>query len=927
MTLTSNKHTIFLKVGLKKLREIEKTILVVQNHRGNQMQNQEENYILNIEGALNRNPEDGIRQLEDLIARQDALSLVPKIFNVSSNSYMLFGGCKILEEHIKANWSAISEEDRYELRNFVTSSLSNCQDIQVRSRLNSVLVKIAIRSYPDDWPNFLSEAIYNSEFEQFQFFLEEINDSPIDILPQEKKAAIIQELAGNAAEFLQALIQGYQISDKAINRYIRYINWDMVCQVDYDVLFSDDPLTFGPLCSILQIDGAPEDLIHAAFDSLAQLEIDDENTFKSIVPVLQKHIYILENEQHIQSLMDIHTKLLDIEFLDLIYYWEPFVVTIYAQFQKSGGLTPRFNLHYKILSKIREFVIFNMVQPPDFIIPEVMPLTNDQEQREIYNDMRSILISFVGMTPQEVHDSFLEAIHFLKDNYSQDNFLSIIWTLGCISGATTSQLESSFVVESMKFVLETFRKPDVEKSVIASAFLFLASAYSRAQKLTSDFIDVTIRLAVQALDSHKTQKIASNTLLSVARYSTSLINTIPEGLLEIIGGASISPEIFSNVCESFGRMYQTKFKKIDAILEVLIERFNAAASEELNFNTVQEEIITMNGFVGLSRVNPNVLERLVIKYREMFIQITEGFGNEILQICEENGSDSINRDDVRQMMEFIQSEALLFKELKFKDCGDILTLYSQLPTELRFPEALEMAESLYKSDIAIEIVNGLQETVVKPTEEMISNEPGQYPEHEELFPRVLYAIATSYFEIIDSDDIDFLIGMLTNNSRKTVLGSIKALDKCVEKADMKLIEETRVEFFSNYLGVIIYHLLHIITDPNHFYCYSQVLRLLYKLFDLVGTGKVRCDMYPETDNIQGMSIYLCEMTVADFPLLTVQGLMEFVPLLFKENIKSDDFEELIAQYIAKTRQTTQDETLDSIKLQEFKNSMTEGFYF
>lgn len=897
------------------------------------MASQEEQYIREIEETYNADQQAGLDKIHEFLSRSDALDLVPKIFEVSTNPIMQFAGAEILKKHIKDNWTALSDDDKSEIRSFLLNTVSSCEDSRTRTQLNSIIAQIAIRTYPDEWPDFLVSSVENGEYEQFQFFLEEMKSSPPSILSSERKTAITNELVAQSANFLQILVNNYQTSDLALNRYVYYIKWDDVNQVDFDGLFSDDPLVFGPLCSILQIDGAPDELIHISFETLSLLAIDNEDTFKRIVPVLQKHIYSLENEQCIQYVTNIHTKLLDIDFLDLLYYWEPFVVTIYSQIQKEGELTRRFHLHYPILVKIREYVIYHMIQPPDFIIPEVISLDNDQAQRENYNEMRSILISFIGMTPKEVNESFLAAIQYLKSNYTQENFLSFVWTLSSISGATQSHLESAFVVESMKFIIDIFRLPDIEKSVVASSFLFLASAYARAQKLTVEFISSTINLAIQALDSHKTQKIAANTLLTIAKKSTSLIEKVPNGLIEIIGGGTIPPDIFCQVTEACGRIYQAKTKKIDTVTEVLINRFSQVASEEdVNFEIVQEHIIIINGFVGLSRVDSASIEKVVTKYRDVFTQITQNFGSQILQIYEENGSDSSGREDVRQMRSYIQVETSLFKELIFQDCGDIFNLYASLPIELRFPEALQLCEALFKSNLDETVVSGLRDTVVQPTEEMLSENPAEFPDMEELFPRVLNAMATSYFEAFNSGDIEFLIGRLRNDidfSQLTVLAVIRALDTCVYKADMKLIDQPRVEFFTSFLLEIVYRLLLAITDSCHSFCYSQILRLLFKLFDFVATGKVRCDLFAEEEeeNVHGMILHLSEMTVKDFPLLTMQEMTQLIQQFFQENLQMETFEELIAQYIARTRQTTQSETLDSLRLQQFKNSMSDFYYY
>ena len=894
------------------------------------MQNSPEQCILHIEALLNSNQQQGISEAAKLISSPDPLPFVPVIFNLSKNHYLLFTGLKILENHITNNWATLSENMRSELQQFLITNLHQfSNNLPVRSQLNNLYAKMAIRSYPDQMSDFLDTIIDLNDFEKFAYFLDELDSAPISVLSNQRKAVITQHLTKRSAEILQLLVSNYSIAKEALIKFTPFVKSEALTKINANcIVFSHDPDAFVPICAILLIDDLPVDFIQAAFNNAASLDVQSKDDFVHIVPVLQKYLTLLEQETTLQSLQLIHLKLLDIDFMDLIYYWEPFVVTIYSQFQKSAGQNDRFNIHYNILVQIRNFVIYHMIQPPDFIIPEIIPPTNDQSQRDNFNDMKSILLSFVGMTPKEVLEAFQTGMQYIKNEYSEENFLAIIWSLGCISGATNSQLESIFVVDSMKFVLDIFKLPNISKPVVASSFLYLAGQYAKAQKLTPMFIDVSINLAIQALDSNKTQRTAVNTLLILSKHADSMISKIPSGLIEIVGGSSINPEIFCIISEATGRLYLKKEGKIDQILKILIMRWeNCYNVPEINFDVVREQQIVISGFVGLSKISPIALEKIVVKYRQPLREITSVFGQNILNIFSENGYESLHRDDVQLMIGFLQYEISLFTELSFKDCSDILVLICGYPNEIKalFPEILLLTESLLKCELENEFAANIHSTVIVSIEELISTDITEYIEFSELLPKTIDALAKGFFEAITPQDINFLLSILNESDHIAVLNSIKALDTCVEKADLKFINDSRENFFRSFLGLIIYRLLYLLFDGSKSFCYSQTMRFLRKLYDFIGTGKVRCQLFPDVDNINGMAIYLAQMTVQDFPLVTSPEIITITELLFKATT-NDSFEELLAQYVSRVRQTTPGETLNYLRLQKFKDTITDFIY-
>jgi hypothetical protein len=378
----------------------------------------------------------------------------------------------------------------------------------------------------------------------------------------------------------------------------------------------------------------------------------------------------------------------------------------------------------------------------------------------------------------------------------------------------------------------------------------------------------------------------------------------------------LPPDVFCTVSEAAARVFDAH-AKLSMVTDALVARWGAAQGDDTTIDLVREQRLVVNGLVGLARVRAAAAEKLCVSLRQELTVSTGRFGAAIQGIWAELGDMAVRREDLKEMVGFIYAEAMLFTEIAFKDCGDVLGLYAAMPPELKPAEALRLTEVLLKTEIAPEIVQGIHDTVLAPTEAMVADGLDQYSEHAECLARALHALARNYFPAMTPDDVAFLMASLAQSNQTVVLETIKAIDACIEKADLKLMGGERESFFREVLFKLIVALLCSICDASHQFCYPEIVALLRKLFDLIGSGKVRCRLFEGVDNNEPAAEFLSHAIVESFPLVAPGEMTDLFGLLLMPRTE-ESFEELIAQFMARAKQTTPGETLRHLRKQKIK---------
>ena len=811
-------------------------------------------------------------------------------------------------------------------------------------------------------------------------------------IPVAQSEEIRKIFRDNCILILQILLNERQVPAglECLKRFIPYCHWEDISKVIrasatnesfIQAFFSLIPTLevletqelsvndFIPLCCILLIDDIPttydnqslsNNILKVAFTKLfklLQIAKPNSNIISHFLKVLQRYIFYFEAQPGQEMILSFHQYIArNYTFGDesVLDYWHDFIMSVFEDYSLHGNTT-RYTIHQGILKQLREHLIQFAPRPPEFLIPGVIDnLDISQQQLVEYAYKREMVVAFLTLNPTEVYSQIMEMIKIVQDQpFNQETFLPIIYALACISGTTTSKLEDILVVSSLQFILKVYSQiGNVNhdenylraRAIIASSFLFLAASYSRAQKLTSVFAKVVMRLTMESLAGKMTSVIALRTLLFLSKFSPKLIEDLPQ--VEILLRCPfVDPKMFGDLVEAFARFYYNK-SKIGDVADIINTRIQPLLSVELSPDSVKEMELCIIGFTSISRISNNLGKAILKNLSPMFSEMIKKVTTQAMTNFSQTDEDITEREDMLVILGFIRAITSFYSEMSFLECGDLFQFYLNSPNSFKgqYIEALKYGESILKTKInlSLELITGIHDTLIVPTENLVledtpssylqylQNTPGDllyvdenisHYDHFNVLAKILLIISRSYFKIMNEEDFNYLIVSLRSNNQPGVLTTIQALDSALTRGDLELTEETRQRFLTSFVPPALFVMLIQIANPSHQFCYNELLDVLYKWFQNSAMNRV---LPPLPDQEQPLIPYLAESIVAVYSVITMEEMMNLIALMLKKREK-ESFQDLMVQYVSRAQQTTREETLNHLKVQKLLESVQDSF--
>lgn len=872
-----------------------------------------------------RRQQECLAFLAEFVDAEDSINYVEALMGVG-NEQVENVACIVLSKCVENNWDGLNPGMKEGMRSFIINNLQSHSNV-INSQLSNILANIAIKDFPEKWPAFFEDILSApaGNFGVLANFLLQVTDSDSTKITPAKLKQIHDKMLGFKKPIISACIDAVPSNDakRALDAFLPYIKWEDVDIAKFNSLGQNqDPQVFALLCTLICIDGCTPEIIKMVFPHLCSMieNLPSEEVFNSICPVLIKHAKVLEVEQ-LANVRGVLNKIAELDFQTHLDFWENFILGVFETYKTESRLD-RFTLYQELFGHLRDYVLRNMPQPPGFILPGEGDTSLDENAMLEYSQFRNIFVAILTMEPEKVMPAVAGIFNELNSVFKPKLFLSVIWSIACITGATGSVVEGHFVVESLQFILQAFKNSKLTKeihSVVAACFLYLVAAYAKAQKLTPQFISIALNLATTGLVSENLRKMSANTILAIGSNCASLVTNLPDLTDLIMNNVILAPDVYTDVCEGFGKIYHAK-SKLSKLVDMALERWTATKDFQNNKDVVVHTHFVLAILLGFAKADPGYISKIVSRMIEDLTILLTDFETHLTPLHDLSG-----HDEEKEMYAFCRTATILFKTAGIKQCKPILSIYANSAPSIRQIEALQLAEALLKLELKPEEAQEIHQLIIDPTKQMIADDDFPEPTFQYLIPGVINAYIQGYFQIsLEGDpcnletDMGFLLDLVQCQDQTAITSAINAIENTVTKADMNLREGDRQGFFRSFLLPVMSTMMFIATEPSHKFCLDTIFRYIIKLFVFISAERVQVSLFDDTDNIKGTINVLASMLCERIPIISLQNMKICIQLLLEANTK-EDYEHVLIEFISEARMTVPSETLRHIMLKKVKS--------
>ena len=879
-----------------------------------------------------RNQQQALNYITKLSTSDNSLEIAEGLFEFPDHPRVINVAINILKRNISQDWNAMPKDYRDSIKTFIMQRLSSFEDQSINNQLASLCAIAATKDFPNDWPTFF-EDIFNLTPPAFDvlsnFFSLVTNSDSTEITPLQSKL-INEKIQANKKEIIQKCIEAIPLPTAAncLIEFTPYFKWEDVDSSKFgEIVMSDNPDCFGTMCAIGCIEGFPDNLVGDLFQKLYDLaliiyENNDESTFNRIIPFLLKYQEILESQDYLLKDNDLLLKVAAFDLTTHLDFWESFTLSIFNSY-KTTGSTDRFSAHQDVLEELTTYVLRHMPQPPGFILPGEGDTSLDEGARMEYNQMRNIFISTLTIEPTRILPKIHEIFSELEQRWHPQVFCSLIWSISCIAGATGSIVEGKFIIDSLTFILKAFKAMSEDKdtqALIAAGFLFLVSSYAKAQKLTSQFIQIALKLATTGLLSDNLRKMSTLCIHSLGTNCASLVNTLPDVDELITQAVEVPYDQFTDCLEGFGRIYQEK-GKLNTLIGITLRRWEAAKTFDNNNDIIISATFSLAAFLGLAKVDAALITEVITDILKDILAILKESIESTVQLTSFDG-----QPEEKAMYNFIITTAVLFKVCGIKNCKMIFEFYQNADPIIRPIEILQLADSLLKTELTDEEAVEIHTSVIDPTKEMIATDDWIDPSFPSLLPSVINIYLQAHFAAsmvgepcIIEEDLHFLLNLIRRTNHTSILASLNAIEMTLNKADLTLTGEDRQGFFRLFFIDILQSILFVSTEPSHRFCLDKLIAFIHKLFLYISAERLQVALYdPPQTNAEGAVLALMEALLPQLPSISKQN-MKILMEAFINSESLQETQDLMINFISAARQTVPGEIMRHIQMKKMKS--------
>ena len=879
------------------------------------------------------NPESRTQQssldfISEFSEDESAIAYVEELFGYTDSPQVLIVASNILMKNVNQNWMGSTQENRDSIKSFIATHLSSFPSQSINNQLANICAIIATKEFPNTWPSFIEDMLGNQppSFDVLANFFSIVSNADSTAITPSQSKLILEQLEKKKKLIINTCIEGIplQTAASALKEFTPYIKWEDIERPKFNaVMTNDDPECFSTICALCCVEGFPEELIPDAFIRISEVSqnVESEEIFNTVTPFLLKYSEKLETPDLLPLYKQINQKISELDFEEHLDYWESFILSIFNTYKTTSSVD-RFVAHQEIIEQLRDYVLKNMPQPPGFIMPGEGDTSLDEGAKVQYNQMKNIFVAILTIAPERVLTAISAVFAELEASFDPKSFLSLIWSLACMTGSTGSIVEGQFVIDSLSFILKAFKSMTENKdlkTLIASSFLFLVAAYAKAQKLTSQFIQIALNLSLSSLTSENLRKMASKAILSIGNNCASLVKQLPELGDLLLNNVIVPPDMYTDVCEGFGKIFHEK-KLLSKLVNVTLTRWEKTRSIEDQTELAINTHFVLCSLLGYANADAAYITEIVKKMEKDIEALVTDFGEQIVSV-----GDLAGHEDVKMMFNFVKTVAILYKVCGIQKCAFIFDIYQKSTPLLRQIEVLQLADAILKTELSDEDALVIHQMVIDPTKEMISDDETLDPSFASLIPHTINIYLMAHFAAsmqgepcVIEDDLHFLLFLIKSTNQTAILGSMNAIEACINKADLTMSGDDRTGFFRLFFIDTLQTILFVSTEPSHRFCLDKLIVFVAKMFKYISAERLQVQLFDGVDNEKGTVEALTEALCDQLPLIIKKN-MRILMQAFYDAENLEETQNVFIEFVSAARQTVPSETLRHLQMKKIKS--------
>ncbi|EAY23193.1 hypothetical protein TVAG_184990 [Trichomonas vaginalis G3] len=837
--------------------------------------------------------------------REDAYDFMVAIFQNAEEDYTLFAGAHLLKEIITKKWDDMNQSQQLDLRYYVLNLLETLPpELNVYQQINADLVLIAIREVPENWPNFLQQILLSEppKFKLFADFIAAIKD--IKITPEHHQQ-ISEMINQNIQEILPIIINHFprDSSNEALVELAPYLNWEVLMASNIQQIYDPpNPDGFQALTELLLVQGIDEDTLRTFFIALCEATTDNYNY---LLPVIQQYLEELENPDSIETLTLVHMKLL-VEDIEDFEYWEFFILTIYDDFM--NGNPSRFSIHEDVINSLITKLLTTMPKNPEVITFEKRANYSNLKLR--YEQTRAMCICIIEMAPAAFVAQITDLFQSQVENFNPSTFSSLCWATSCV--AFEEVIDTGFAAEVFKLAFDAVQTTE-ESTECLACLLYLTQSFINNQKFTGECFDIAAHCAVAALGKSDIENLTVQAIHALAYSMPAISEMIDAEDFFLTDENAIQADNFSVAADAIFHVSSPELKS--KLVDTLVGRITNAFDQELSFGSIRELKFCVYALAGTARADPSYAIKVLPNLSQIFTNLNNNFLESIINLIQEN-SQNAARDDVRLMRSFFCAEMNLYKDTIPQLGTSLLAIFSQLPPNLRMPDALSLAKSIVNVDKSL--IVQVRDLVLNIIENLVG-EGTLSLEYANTLPELLQTIAEKDINFITSEDITSLEILISKQINKQ---SLLALTCIINKWSL---HPDRQNLMREHIGKIVVCAICAACEPSHRGAFAELSQIASFLIQYSVAQDCPVSLVDGVNNATALGQVVAHEICSRFPCISANDLEGLCSMLI-EQASNETFEQVVIQIASKAKMATELETVRHLRVLRVKAMMGMGLF-